>query len=165
MAYCPNCAAVLDPTQKFCARCGQPSTIFVPTAPLTAAPVAGDRPSSVKIGTGLVLLALVIGLLSFFRIFLSPSVFSRLGFSFWLQFFGIRGIEAVLIICVWKRQGWARIALVAMLVWAIYNLIERFIYYGARDPISYAFPVFLELIRIAALVFLFKPESNAWYKR
>lgn len=167
MAYCPNCAAVLDPTQKFCARCGQPSAVFSPTPPPMQAPVAAvsDRPSSVKIGTGLVVAAMLIGLLSYIRIVFNPSLYARLGFDFWLRVFGILGIEILFIICVWKRHGWARIGLALMLIWAIYNLTTTFIRYGSHDSISYAFPLFLELVRIAGLVFLFKPESNAWYKR
>ena len=164
MAYCPNCAAVLDPTQKFCARCGQPSTIFVSTAPPLQAAAEG-RPSSVKIGTGLALLAMVIGLFSYYRLVLNPTMYSRLPFSFFLRFFGFLGVDIVLIICLWKRQAWARIGLALIIAWAIYNLTTGFIRYGSRDPISYAFPHFLELLRIAGLVFLFKPESNAWYKR
>lgn len=127
--------------------------------------VAGDRPSSVKVGTGLVVAAMVIGFLSYFRFFFNPSLYGRLPLGYFLRVFGILGIEIVLIICVWKRQAWARIGLALMILWAIYNLTTTFIRYGSRDPISYAFPLFLELMRVAGLVFLFKPESNAWYKR
>ena len=59
MAYCPHCAAVLDPNLAMCASCGQ----LVNAAPPPVPPVVDTRPDSVRLAVILLLISWAIPLL------------------------------------------------------------------------------------------------------
>src|SRR6202035_1105843 len=98
--YCSYCAAVLEPNQQLCPRCGRP----------TGTPTGDARPSAVSAGIMLLGVSWVIGLLS-----LAPSLF-RIGLRFsFLQTIFFTFVWLALIVALWQRQGWARIAVVLLI--------------------------------------------------
>ena len=157
--YCSYCAGVLDPTQPYCPKCGRP----VPTA---AAAATNERPSSVNLAALLLALALGISLLSTAGIFFTPSLISRLPAMFYATTIGFLILEIVLLICIWQRQGWARIALALVLVWGIGNLMMSMLRMGASYPFwTLLTPILVDGLRVGAVYLLFRPASNAWYRK
>jgi hypothetical protein len=155
--YCSYCAGVLDPSQAVCPKCGRP----VPAAPVAAA-APNERPSSVNLAALLLLIALGLSLLSTASIFLNPRMYNHLPVSFFARTIGFLVLEIVLLVCIWQRQAWARIALV--LVWGIGNLLMSILRIGASFAfVSLAVPILVDGLRVGAVYLLFRPNSNAWY--
>jgi len=111
----------------------------------------------------LLLITWVISLLSFSGTLLSVGLTSRLPTFFLLRSFGLLLLWIVLIGCVWKRQGWARIGILLLLIWGVANLLMRMQHVVAGSAI--VIPVVLDVMRAYAVFVLFKPESNAWFGR
>jgi hypothetical protein len=154
--YCSFCAAVLEPNQALCPRCGRPTAIPA------ASPGADTRPSSVTAGIMLLLISWVIGLFSFaailFRIGLRFSFIQTIFFSIlWLA----------LIIALWQRQNWARIAIVVLIVWNVANLALTFIRMAGMNAPMWGLSIGVgeAIMRIVAVLLLFRPQSNAWFKK
>ena len=156
--YCSYCAGVLDPSQSVCAKCGRP-------VPAATAP-ANERPSSVSLAALLLVIALGFSMLSTASIFLTPSLISRLPASFYARTIGFLVLEIVFLVCIWQRQAWARVGLVLVLVWGIGNLMMSMLRIGASFAfVSLAVPILVDGLRLAALSLLFRPASNAWYRK
>jgi hypothetical protein len=154
--YCSYCAAVLEPNQQICARCGRPTA--VPPAAL----VADARPSSVTAAIMLLLIAWVIGLFSF------AAILFRIGMRFsFIQsaFFSILWIA--LIIALWQRQSWARIAVVVLIAWNVANLTMTFIRIAGMNASMWGLSIVVgeSIMRVAAAILLFGPPSNAWFRK
>jgi hypothetical protein len=73
----------------------------------------------------------------------------------------------VLMICVWQRQAWARIAIALLLFWGITNLMTTGLRMGGSmaSAASLAFPLLIAIMRACAVYLLFRPDSNAWFKK
>jgi len=153
MAYCPNCAAVLDPSQKFCSLCGQPSA---------ATPLAPQRcPSSVQIAIVLLLITCAISLVSIANLLLThPTAASPI---FLTRSIGLTTLMILLVIALWQRQGWARIAILVLIVWGLGTLIFSMIRVPALWTL--AIPIATAALRLCAVYLFFRPESNAWFKK
>ena len=152
--YCSYCAGVLDPTQPVCPKCGRP----VEAAPAPAPPaVVNDKERSLAVI--LLLISSGISLLSFGVLFRVPGLLTRFPASF---FFGL-----VFVIGIWQRQAWARIATVLLLVWGIANLLISIPRIGGSVAFapSLFVPILVDVLRVCAVYLLFKPESNAWYRK
>lgn len=67
MAYCSYCAAALDPALTMCTRCDR--AVAAEPAPVPVS-VMNRIPSSVQLGTGLLVASLVISLFSLVGLFL-----------------------------------------------------------------------------------------------
>jgi hypothetical protein len=164
MAYCPNCAAVLDPAQKFCSRCGQPSPAF---APAPAQPVTGgdERPSSVIAGIVLLAISFAISIMSVANILISyPRAATPM---FLTRSFGFDILWILFTIGLWQRQGWARFAILLLTLWSAGNLLYGVIRVASSGAAIYGFalPLGIAALHVGALVLLFRPDSNAWFKR
>jgi hypothetical protein len=152
MAYCSSCAAVLDPSQKFCSRCGQS---------YAAAPVPSQqRPTSVQLAVALLLITCAISLVSLANVFLIHHAAASA--IFLTRSIGLTILMILLVIALWQRQGWARIAIVLLIVWGIGNLAVSMIRVAAPWP--FAIPIAIDALRLCAVYLFFRPESNAWFK-
>jgi hypothetical protein len=112
------------------------------------------------------LIALGISMLSTASIFLNPRMYNHLPVSFFARTIGFLVLEIVLLVCLWQRQAWARIALVLVLVlvWGIGNLLMSMLRIGASFAfLSLAVPILVDGLRVGAVYLLFRPNSNAWY--
>jgi hypothetical protein len=70
------------------------------------------------------------------------------------------------LVCIWQRQAWARIALILVLVWGIGNLMMGMLRIGASYPFMNLFvPILVDGLRVGAVYLLFRPASNAWYRK
>jgi|ERR1700722_4836241 hypothetical protein len=164
--YCPNCAAVLDPSQKFCSRCGQPSGVEPGVAPTPAPFTASEKcPSSVQIAIILLSITCAISLVSTANIFLvhhaaaSPVFLTRS--------IGLTLLLILLVIALWQRQGWARIAILVLIVWGLGTLMFSVIRFAASSIAvwTFAIPLAIAAMRLGAVYLMFRPESNAWFKK
>jgi len=157
--YCSYCAGVLDPSQAVCPKCGRP-------APVAAVAAPDERPSSVRLAALLLVIALGISLLSTTSLLLNPGLIGRLPAWFYARTIGFLVLEIVLLVCIWQRQGWARIGLALVLVWGIGSLMMSMLRMGASYPFVNLFvPILVDGLRIGAVYLLFKPASNAWYRK
>ena len=169
MAYCPNCAAVLDPAQRFCSRCGMASATPPPATAPAAAPAlpysVDRRPSSVTTAAVLLLIssaisaAMVVNLIFNYRRAVTPELLTRT--------FGFDILWILFVIGLWQRQNWARFAVLVLIVWGVGNLAYNMIRvmssgYGIA---AFAVPILLAAIHVAAAVLIFNSASNAWFKR
>jgi hypothetical protein len=165
MAYCPNCAAVFDPTQKFCARCGQATSAapIPPAVPIPAAiPIMVDaRPSAVTVASALLLISCLVSLTSLASILIMPS---RIPGIFLARSIGLWILWVVLTILVWQRQSWARIAILLLLAWSLVNLMLTGLRFSAAI-FALLVPLLIDALRIGAAILLFKQESNTWFKK
>jgi xanthosine utilization system XapX-like protein len=103
----------------------------------------------------------MIGLMSF------AAILFRIGlrFSFFQTgFFTI--LWLALIVALWQRQDWARIALVVLIAWSLINLAITFIRIaGMNGPMwGLSIAVGENILRIIAALLVFRPQSNAWFK-
>jgi zinc-ribbon domain len=160
MAYCPNCAAVLDPSQKFCSRCGQASAaLHAPAQTLSPR----QRPPSLQISVALLLISCAISLASVANLFLT---FRRAASPIFLtRSVGLTILMILLVIGLWQRQGWVRIAILALIVWGLGTLIFSMIRVAASGvaPWTFAIPIAIDALRLCAVYMFFRPESNAWF--
>ncbi len=150
--YCSYCAAVLEPNQALCPRCGRS----------TGTPTADARPPTVLAAVLLLLISWIVGLMSF------AAILFRIGLRFsFIQtiFFSI--VWLALIVALWQRQGWARIAVVLLIAWSLVNLAITFIRItGINGPMwGMSIAAGENILRIVAVVLLFGPQSNAWFKK
>jgi hypothetical protein len=167
MAYCANCAAVLDPAQRFCSSCGQPSGTPAVVVSMPAPPITGDRrPSSVAIAIAILLLTSVFNLMSTANIFLTYRYRALATPVFLMRTVGLTILLILFIVGLWQRQGWARYMVLLFLVWGIgtlgYNVIRTG---GNLAMFAFAIPIAVALLRVFAIYLLFRPESNAWFNR
>jgi hypothetical protein len=158
MAYCSYCAAILDPAQPVCARCGRPAPTAAP--PASAAVTVNERPSSIRVAAILLLISCLISMLS-----LAPALL-RLPPMFLVRTVTLLAAWIVLTILIWQRQAWARIAILVLIVWAVGNLLITSLRIGESGTLAFslAFPLLIDALRIAAAYLLFKPESSTWFK-
>jgi hypothetical protein len=166
MAYCPNCAAVLDPRQKFCSRCGQPSGVESGVAPIPAPlAVAEKSPPGVQIAIALLLITCAISLVSIANLFLIRRAVASPVFL--TRSVGLTILMILLVIGLWQRQGWARIAILVLIVWGIGNLAFSMIRVAASNVAvwTFAIPLAIAALRLCAVYLMFRPESNAWFKK
>lgn len=167
MAYCPNCAALLDPAQKFCSRCGQPSAVASVAAPIAVPQsVAGDQsPVSVRIAIAIFLISCAVGIVSVINIVLNypraatPTYLTRsIGFDIlWILF----------VLGLWQRQNWARFAILVFIAWGLGTLglsMMRVVSSGGA-AFGFAIPLSMAAARLVAAYLMFRPESNAWFKK
>jgi hypothetical protein len=159
MAYCSYCAAVLDPGLTICARCGHGAPV-APT-PIAVPVVVAARPSAVTVASALLLISCLISLLSVATIFIRPS---RIPSLFLARTIGLWLLWVGLTILVWQRQGWARIAILLLLAWSLANLMLTTLRFSVA-VFALAMPFLMDALRIGAAFLLFKPESNAWFKK
>jgi len=161
MAYCSFCAAVLDPGTTICARCGHAAPVA--PIPVAAPPIAvvDARPSAVTLASVLLLVSCLISLTSLASILIMPS---RIPALFVARTIGLWILWVVLTILVWQRQSWARFAILLLLAWSLVNLMLT----GLRFTVAIfalIVPLLIDVLRIGAAVLLFKPDSNAWFKK
>jgi hypothetical protein len=74
----------------------------------------------------------------------------------------------VVLTFLWRGRAWARIATLLLVVWFFGNLafsLFRVAGSGAAISGTFAIPVVTSVLRVAALILLFMPESNAWFAR
>ena len=166
MGYCPNCAAILDPSQKFCSRCGQPSGVQSGFAPIPAQlAVAEKSPPGLQVAIVFLLITCAISLVSTANLFLiHPAAASPV---FLTRSIGLTILMILLVIGLWQRQGWARFAILVLIVWGIGNLAFTMIRVAASNVAvwTFAIPLAIAALRLCALYLMFRPESNAWFKK
>jgi RNA polymerase subunit RPABC4/transcription elongation factor Spt4 len=153
--YCSYCAGVLDPNLPMCPLCGRPGT-----AETQVAVVAVSRPASVTIAGTLLIVCLVLSILSLAGILITPTLLSRLPVSFWARTFGFWMVWTVFLIFFWQRQNWTRFAIMLLVLWNVGNLALNF-----RASFSLIVPILIAAIRVGAAYLMFKPESDAWFKK
>jgi hypothetical protein len=139
------------------------AAIAVPASIPMPAPAADERPSSVKTAVTLLLIAFGIGLLGDLALIST----SRLPSTFFLRALMYLALDIALIAGVWKRQAWARIVLAVLLVWVVGNLSVTLIRFGGALSFAWSlgFTVLCEVLRAVAIFLLFRPDSNAWFKK
>jgi hypothetical protein len=158
MAYCPHCAAVLDPNLAMCAQCGQ----LVNAAPPPAPAVLDARPESVRLAIILLLISWAMPLLLLAR---AATIY---GFRFGImaQSLAVAVVGIALIAFLWQRQNWARIAVLVLILWVVGNLAMNMLrLVGAHITWGWAPSIATGILRICAAYLLFRPESNAWFKK
>jgi hypothetical protein len=69
----------------------------------------------------------------------------------------------LLVIGLWQRQGWARFAILLLIVWGLGTLIFTMIRVGVLW--TFAIPLAIAALRLCAVYLFFRPESNAWFKK
>lgn len=142
-----------------CSRCGRPTgAVAIPAATL----MEGVRPGSVTAATAILLLTWVFGLVSL------ATVIMRLGARISLTqsvLFSLLWI--LIIIMIWQRQNWARIAALVLLLVNIATLAFTLVRIAGSNVawLGFAFPVGIDLLRIFAVYLLFRPQSTAWFKK
>lgn len=163
MAYCSYCAAVLDPGQQVCARCGRPSAV-APIPPPAALPA---RPSSVRLAAIFLLISWAVSLLTLISIFVAHTLATRLPALFLLRSVGLWILWIVLIIAIWQRHNWARIGALLLFLWSIGTLVFSVLNLGGSGTLalSLAFPLLVNALRACAVYLLFKPETNLWFQK
>jgi hypothetical protein len=164
MAYCSYCAAVLDPNLPICPQCGRPSQ-QAPVQPAALAPAAVSvRPESVWLGGALYLVSSALSLLTLFAIL---ARYHNIAWGFVLiRSFGLIALGVLLVICIWRRQNWARIVLSILITYSTCTLVYSFTVMRSRSlPWSFYVAVGEAGLRLFAAYLLFKPESNAWFKK
>jgi hypothetical protein len=164
MAYCSDCAAVLDPNLAMCPRCGRPVPIAPPPVPATLT----ERPRSVSLAGILYLVSTVLGVLVFAMIFASfhTTVSSSISPFLMIRSLGLAALGVVLVLCIWQRQNWARMVLLLFVAWNVGNLVVSLLLLRA-NPLAWSFDFAIgeAILRVFAAYLLFKPESNAWFKK
>jgi hypothetical protein len=157
MAYCSFCAAPLEANQTMCNRCGRS-----PEAVASA-----GRPGSVTTAGILLTVAFVLGILSLGGLLLRPGIIPLLPMTYWIRTIGVSALWIVVLLCYWQRQGWARIGIVLLTLWAVGNLMLALTRNLSLAALSFslAFALLLAILRIGAVVLMFTPASNAWFKR
>jgi uncharacterized paraquat-inducible protein A len=142
-----------------CPRCGRQ----VGATPA----LVNERPSSVRLAAILLLISWGLGLLSFSILFQSASLTARLPAFYFLRTAGFSVIGIVLIVCIWLRQVWARIAMVLFVGWGILTLLIAMqrISGSAMAMAGLAVPLLVAALRLGGIYFLFKPDSNAWFSK
>jgi hypothetical protein len=172
MAYCSYCAAVLDPNLPMCSQCGRPSQQQPPAAPavpptFTPTPVLAavpDRPQSVQLGGILYLVACALSLLML-AVLLARYHNYAWGFIL-IRTFGMIALGVLLVICIWRRQNWARILLALLIAYSTCTLLYSFMMVRSHTlPWTYYVALVEAGLRLVAIYLLFKPESNAWFNR
>jgi hypothetical protein len=161
MAYCSYCAAVLDPNLSVCPQCGHASAV----AP------SGKNPQAVRTAGILLLVSVAISILALAANLLNrpmvPYVFLIRTIGFWL-------VWIVLVILLWQRRAWVRIAILLLIAWNIGNIALTLVRLSQlpRPPgtsVSLDWSIFvtvaLDGLRIYAAYLTFKPESTAWLKK
>ena len=154
--YCSYCAGVLDPGQTICPRCGRQAG---------ATALVNERPSSVRLAAILLLIAWGLGLLSFGILFQSASLTSRLPAFYFLRTAGFSVLGFMLIVCIWMRQAWARIGMVLFAGWGILNLLITIQRIPGSAMAGLAMPLLVAALRLGGIYFLFRPDSNAWFRK
>lgn len=72
----------------------------------------------------------------------------------------------VFILFLWQRQSWARIAIVVLIAFVVLNLSFSILRYGgAIYGWRWTILIAEEIMRVCAAYLLFRPESNAWFKK
>jgi hypothetical protein len=158
MAYCPHCAAVLDPNLAMCASCGQ----LVNDAPPPPPAVVAAQPQSVRLAIILLLISWAIPL------FLLARAVMTYGFRFGImaQSLAVAVVGIALIAFLWQRQNWARIAMLVLILWVVGNLAANMLRLaGAHMTWGWAPSIATGILRICAAYLLLRPESNAWFKK
>ncbi len=165
MAYCPNCAAVLDPAQKFCSRCGQPSGV-APIAVTPAVPAAnGTFPTSVRMAIVILLICCAISIFSVANFLLKYHRFSTS--QYLVRSIGFDVLWIMFVIGLWQRQNWARFAVLALVAWGVGNLAFSMIRLSSSSLaiFTFALPILVAVLHVLAGYLLFRPDSNAWFKK
>ena len=158
MAYCPHCAAVLDPNLAMCASCGQ----LVNNAPPPPLAAVDAQPQSVRLAVILLLISWAIPLLMLAR----AAMIYGFRFGIMAQSLAVAVVGISLIAFLWKRQNWARIAMLVLIVWVVGNLVANILrLIGGHITWGWAPSIATGILRICAAYLLFRPESNAWFKK
>jgi hypothetical protein len=162
MAYCSYCAAVLDPSQATCARCGRPAA----TAPAPVTAVVSARPGSVRLAGVLILISLAISILTLATTLLLHG--GIMGTLFWrlIPTVGLWVVWIVLVLLLWQRQSWVRIAILLLIAWNIGNLLITILRVGGSFTASWSFgaAIAMDGMRLYAAYLTFRPESTAWFR-
>jgi hypothetical protein len=163
MAYCSYCAAVLDVNQTVCPHCGRSNAV----APAPASVVINERPSSVRLAAILFLIALGVGLLSIANVAMRSNGAILESLAFLIPTVGIWFLWIVLVLFLWQRQGWARIVILLLLAWNVVNLLLSILRIAASGTAVWGFAIALAAaaLRVYAAYLMFRPESNAWFKK
>ena len=165
--FCPTCAAPLDPTEKFCSRCGQPAptgSISVPVAQSVPTPAVG-RPASVRLAGNLLFAAIAI---SFLGTVYAWTMVARSRMPMVGTF-----VPSALILVIWvvvilqmlQGKNWARFAVIVGIAWSAFVVLTtlRFLRYGMQfgtlglSWISFG-------MRLYAGYLLFRPDSKGWFR-
>jgi hypothetical protein len=102
--------------------------------------------------------------MSLASIFVMPNMLSRMPAILLGRTIGLWILWIVLTILVWQRQAWARIAILLLLAWSLMNLMLTGLRFSTAI-FALVVPLLIDALRIAAAFLLFKPESNAWFKK
>jgi hypothetical protein len=112
----------------------------------------------------LLAVALAISLLYSARYFLDPRL--HLSAIYWGQTGAFLIVWIVLLILFWQRQGWTRIGIALLILWNVGNLAFTLLRISAlRLSAAYTAIVLIGALRLVAGYMMFKPESNAWFKK
>jgi hypothetical protein len=164
MAYCPNCAAVLDPAQKFCSRCGQSSSV-APIAVAPAIPATSDAsPTSVRLAIVILTISLAISIFSVANFFLK---YHRAATSQYLvRSIGFDVLWILFMIGLWQRQSWARFGVLALTAWGLGSMaISMMRIASSLALFAFAVPILVAALHLFAAYLVFRPESNAWFRK
>lgn len=83
---------------------------------------------------------------------------------FLVRSIGFLVLWIVLTTLVWQRQTWARIAIVLLVAWSLGNLMLTGLHVSLA-VFALAVPLLIDTMRIVAALLLFRPQSNAWFKK
>jgi hypothetical protein len=76
------------------------------------------------------------------------------------------GIWVIVLTLAWRRHGWARFGMVAMLVWSFGNLGWAAVMESSQGGVllsSFIEPVLNLLVTAAGVALLFTPGGNRWF--
>jgi len=122
-------------------------------------------PASVRIAIALFLISCAISIVSVVNIVLTypraatPQFLTRsIGFDIlWILF----------VVGLWQRQNWARFALLVFIAWGLGTLALNIMRVASSSGAVFAFaiPLSMAALRLVAAYLMFRPDSNAWFKR
>jgi hypothetical protein len=126
-----------------------------------------ERPPSVRWAGILLLISCAVSLLSLVNVSMRSHGAVLQSLAFLIPTVAILVVWIALVACIWQRQGWARFAILLLLAWNILNMILSLLRIAASGRAVWGFAVALALsvLRMYAVYLLFKPESNAWFKK
>lgn len=71
------------------------------------------------------------------------------------------------VVGLWQRQNWARFAVLVLVAWGLGNLALSMIRLSSSTFAVFAFaiPIVVAGLHLLAAYLIFRPDSNAWFKK
>lgn len=128
----------------------------------------GVMPRETKVALYLLWVALVTGVAPVLLITVRNwSVVSTLSVDWWVKAYWGYPVGVLLLVALGRGYGWVRWLLLISLLFLVVAVVANVGAWARDDSHGFSMLVFAEplllLLRIVALVLLFRPKSNEWY--